>query len=478
MISKTIHPGTWFRDTPMARLLDVHSQGMERGQLLKIAASDFIMASDITPVKGHSFVHLISTGAGDWYGANNNADFFNEKEGSYSYPEPAEGVPATVMLDGGLCKYHHTFMKFGGVYEEHNNSKRGAEPKGSIALECVNPAMHRGELIIELDNDVWASDLHKLANNEPVFFSMGCGVPFDRCSICGNQAATRKSYCDHLRFNKLGLSKTGHQVFAINDKPHFHDISKVKTPADRIAFALRKVASEGTVLDIGEDGGLWVPVRLVEKIGNQTEVARASLLEKLSEMNKRIVVQGMSPEESDLSESFDSPEIDDETVKALQGFPLEDVLNALKSRDIMLPPKAMIRVAVKKPAEQIEGLDELPCACKDVFSQIKEGSAGDIIGDASYIPLFPKVWTRLEEIADKLAADFSLKDDAVQRRLMTSAIRGGRSLGKRAGLLVSTTPGAESRYLAREYANYQLSLLAGTSPAYAHRVVVHNQVTR
>ena len=46
--------------------------------------------------------------------------------------------------------------------------------------------------------------------------------------------------------------------------------------------------------------------------------------------------------------------------------------------------------------------------------------------------------------------------------------------------LVEPTVNAESEILAREYAKYQISFLAGVDGAdkYAHRVAVHNQTVR
>ncbi len=70
----------------------------------------------------------------------------------------------------------------------------------------------------------------------------------------------------------LTLDKTGRQICAINDKPHFHDISEVPKPAERIAFGLRKVASDGAVLTEEEEQrvNIWLPLSVMNKIASFT----------------------------------------------------------------------------------------------------------------------------------------------------------------------------------------------------------------
>jgi len=265
MISKRITPEAWFQDHPTTSLINVHSKGVETHGLDKTASKDYINSLGIVPEHGYSFVHLITMGGGERYGANSNADYFNKSACEVTFPEPIG--PKTMMLDGGLDKYHGTFLKYGGVYREHRNSKKGAKPKGEIIASYVNPEMHRGELVVKLANDEWADDLNKLANDEPITFSMGAGVKYDVCSICGNKAPTRKDYCHHMKHQKLATMDDGHQVFVYNDAPHLHDISRVRIPADRIAYGLSKVASTVTVDTYVKDEDLYLPMEIIQEIG-------------------------------------------------------------------------------------------------------------------------------------------------------------------------------------------------------------------
>lgn len=474
MIPKRIHPGLSFHDIPTAHLLKVHSKGVDFGQMQKIAASDYVMHAEIKPEKDKSYVHLITTGAGEFYGPNNNADWFNKSASRFHFPKPQPGGKKFKDLKGGLEKYHGTFTKYASVYREHNNKNKGGTPQGEVVMEAYNPAMNRGELIVKLANDNWHDDLEKLANNEPIYFSMGCGVPYDTCSICGNEAPTRNNYCEHLKYNKLGMDKEGNQVFAINDQPHFHDISRVRVPADRIAFGLRKVASSAVEVPYEEDiTDLYLPVSVIEKIGAQSEITRAKALEKLSAIEKKIIAKGMTPEESTITEAFNKNEAPEEIVKKMQEIPLDSLLSSLSDAKVMLPPKTFIRVVMKKPEGEIPGLQEMPCALKHVFSDLQGDE--DILRDGSYEPV-GGFSSSADEVAKDLAGTLSLDDEPIQKRIIVISVKGDKPIDKAANLAVSSTISKEAKLLAKEYAKYQLSFLTSTgSNKYAHLAVLSNQ---
>jgi hypothetical protein len=103
VIKKRINPVAWFNDRPTAHLLQVHSRGVDRGHMQKFA-SEYMWNADIKPVPGHSFVHLISVASGEYYGPNNNADWFNKTAGEFTCSNGK-----TIQLDGGLDKYHDAY---------------------------------------------------------------------------------------------------------------------------------------------------------------------------------------------------------------------------------------------------------------------------------------------------------------------------------------------------------------------------------
>jgi hypothetical protein len=473
MIPKRIVSSGWFGDRSMTTLLDVHSRGFDKSQMQKIAADDFVFTIDIKPEKGHSFLHVVTTGAGEWYGPNNNGDWFNKTASEF---RGANG--RTIQLAGGLEEHHNSFMKHGAVYRQHNNSKKGGKPQGQIIAETVNPAMHRGELIIKVANDLWHDDLEKLASGDLIWWSMGCGVPYDICSICLNKAPTRQNYCEHARYNMCGIDKEGHMTFVANDWPLFHDLSEVgNNPADRIAGTLQKVAEEARGMPfVQEDvSRLWVPLAVVNKIASRTEQNRINLLTKLAEIEKRIKVEGMTPAENDLASGFEEGNADEIEAKC-GNLPLDQLISVLNSEKMMLPPKGFIRIVMKRPLEEIAGVEDLPDAIKDIFSQLQEDGTEEILDDGSYEPSLHQparsVASPVKELSDRL----SLEDEPVRKRIVIIAIRGGKpEEQKTAARRTAISP--EAKVLAKEYAKYQLSFLAasGSDEQLLHTVAIHNQ---
>lgn len=267
---------------PSSRLVEVHSRGVDKGWMKKQAAMFTKEVAELRPEKGYSYIHLISLGAGESVGSNRNGDYFNEKSAEFELPEPKNGKKL-IKLAGGLQEYHKMFKK-GHVFANHNND----DPKksiGEIVAETYNEPMRRGELIIKVAHGpVWDKDLEKLANGDPLSFSMACRVPFDICSICGNQARTRQDYCSHLSDNMTMITKEGHQVFAINDRPDFFDISKVFRPADRTAWSLRKVASaKPSGVELAESYGLIDTVSDIK-----VDQTKQAIADKFAEMEKQI----------------------------------------------------------------------------------------------------------------------------------------------------------------------------------------------
>lgn len=475
MIPKRVMSGGWFGDRATTTLLNVFSRGLDRQQLQKVAAAEYIFAVDIKPVPNFSFLHIITTGAGESYGANNNGDYFNKCAREF---RGANG--RTIQLDGGLEKFHNTFMKYGAVYRQHFNSKKGGNPQGEIIAEAFNPVMNRGELIVKVANDPWHDDLEKLASGDLIWWSMGCGVPYDICTICLNKAPTRNQYCEHARYNMNGLDKQGNAIAVINDQPHFHDISEVgNNPADRIAGTLEKVAAmqNGTAFGKEDVSRLWVPLSVMNKIGSRTEKDRLELLNKLAKIEKRIKMEGMTPAEQDLSEGFE--EGDTDAIEAKCGkIPLDQLMSALNSSKMMLPPKAFVRIIMKSPQKEIAGEKDLPDALKDIFSYLQEnGDAEEILDDGSYEPSQHEPARSVSSPVKELSSRLSLEAEPVRKRVVVIAIRGGKRPAEQKTAARRTAVTPEARVLAKEYAKYQLSFLAaaGSDEQLLHTVAIHNQ---
>lgn len=169
-------------------------------------------------------IHLIAMGNSEQYGFNRNGDWFS---------------------GNALEKRAHTFVTNGHVFREHRNK----DPKkaiGQVKWAGYDPkGMQRVELIVHIDKDKAAEEYEMAKKGSALNFSMSCRVPNDRCSVCDNKAKNVGAYCDHLKYN-MGQYMDGFNkyAFAYNDEPTFFDISRVKTPADRIARHLEYMFHE------------------------------------------------------------------------------------------------------------------------------------------------------------------------------------------------------------------------------------------
>jgi len=257
---KHIDVGSWDFGMKTAEVIPVSSRGLTASdsnsfftkrasasaEVFREVLGKLKLAKDEIPV------HLIALGSSEKYGANKNADAFDEDT---------------------LIKRHHTFVKNASVYRDHKN-KDINKSYGKVAASDFNADMGRVELLVTLNGGKEAAekngglivpddDIQSIENGKDIPFSMGCRVARDFCSSCGNGAKTAKDYCEAhecidkkgiQRFGcKHGLGKTAEDGFVqYVDNPDctFIDISRVSSPADRTAYgAIAKYASEvGAVL--------------------------------------------------------------------------------------------------------------------------------------------------------------------------------------------------------------------------------------
>lgn len=385
MISKILMSG--YNDSgnfPPAEIIPQFSKGLDR-DILKKRASIFDSDYDKFERKpGVTYIHLISCAAGEHYGPNSRADFYNGDSYVHEYPQPKKGAACTRVLDGGLNKYHNeTFMKEGGVYTEHYSSRDGAKPQGYIVAAKVNPVMHRGELIIGVKDKSWEDDLQKLSKGIPLKFSIGADVASDNCSICNHVAHTEDEHCDHYKNHRGEILEDGSQCYVISDKCVFHDISRVKTPAEKIAFSIRKVASH-------DDLALWTPpppnVRSARYfLKTSTAQERLATLDKLAKIEKRILAEAKAGTlDSRLVEAFRTRRLKKqangsgkEELDRFMRFANEDqVLAGLRENKRVLSPEEFIDLMI--PSDLRESCH---ICCDDVRTKLP-GLFSDILHSA------------------------------------------------------------------------------------------------
>lgn len=266
----------------LLRAVDRNGEAMtsliEYDRGVKSASSDLVskqLLEEYRPKDDHTAcIHLIAMGNSDQYGFNRNGDYF-----------------AGDVLE----KRAHTFVDNGYVFREHKN-KDPQKAIGRVKWAGYDPkGMQRVELIIHIDKDKAAEEYEMAKKGSALNFSMSCRVPHDRCSICGNEAKTVKNYCNHLRFQMgqydSGMSK---YAFAYNDEPTFFEISRVKTPADRIArhleYAFVRDEDMRKAASFGQTPPMVPSVLLAEQEGinlDVLEIPEMNLIEKMADAEEK-----------------------------------------------------------------------------------------------------------------------------------------------------------------------------------------------
>jgi hypothetical protein len=464
MLNKVVHPHNFSMDCPVSVIVDTFSKGIDKGWMSKRAAMFDDVKSDFKAEKGKTLVHLITTGAGETYGTNNNGDYFNKCAYEWTFPHPERGMSKKAMLDGGLEKYHKTFMERGYVYKHHQNNKDPKFASGMIKCEAYNPKMQRGELIVALDNDKWADELEKMSREDPVFWSIGCCVPTDACSECGHRRKTKDESCSHIRDNLLQMTKQGNQIFALNDKPMFHDISGVFRPADKIAFSLRvldKAASEGTTIssiELAEQEGFYMPVSYTDKYVNGRNFNRFSTLKKLAAMEEEIekatVLSSIGMTKVAFSIGSGFGKIDPKTVSTM-AMNIDASLGELNKSSMALPLETFFKVAMGNRYSEVEA--EMPAVRSQMPALFREVLASsdldEFLSDGTYEGK-PCLLRNVKEEIGKLAESHSLAPERVRNRIITASLypSGYETVGS-----IQKVASGTANVLAREYGKYLLS---------------------
>jgi hypothetical protein len=393
---------------------------------------------------------------------------------TWEFPKPAKGIEKVAKLKGGLKEYHCTYMKYGGVYRHHRNSRK-TDPKtgkpfekqGEIVAERYNEPMHRGELILKLPDTKWGDVIEKLAEGNPVCWSMGSAVPVDICSNCGHASRSRKEYCDCLRYSLNKIAEDGSVTFALNDETYYHDISEVGTnPAMKIAYTLEKVASGNNVPRKPEFelAGLWLPTAVANQMLSRKAASKYTLLTKLAEEEK----EEKDTDGDDAFKREDSEEND--IADKLKDIPLDELTSATAKEHMMLPPRSFALIVINSSKNPVTDGDKVvnavPSKLQDIFSKILSSpeDTEDVLEDGHYCPncSFPDPSTS-RKVKD-LKGDLSLNPEHVRRRIIIKVDKGDKpetEVDKEAEAL-SATEDRMAEVIAKEYAKYQLALLAST----------------
>jgi hypothetical protein len=429
----------------------------------KRAASELVrVAKSLRPDPDNAFLHLISLGAQEAYGCNRNGDGFNEKRGKYEL-----GNGKYYDMSDGLVKFHGTFTKHAHVFQHHKNN----DPKhaiGSVYAEFYNPLMKRGELIVKvpLKKFGWDAEIHKLAQGKDIPFSMACKVAYDVCTDCGNKSPSREKYCDHLKNHITSVTKTGHQIFAINDEPTFFDISKVVRPADRIAYSLYKAAHVHTVggAELAEQMGLRLPPGMV-MVSTKVANAKLDMARKLAAIEKQIgaVACGRDALEpiKGLLSAAPCGSIPSDAIESMQGADLNAVMRVLADAKICLPLRDFLQLVLGEKFDAVAGgIPAVEEMLPGVFNRLMDdGSIEECASDSAYDPMPTAIPQGVKEAIGKLVGEHSLASGPACRRMTVTIIRGvsPRRPEPMTTSKSASAVSASAAHVAREYAKYQLS---------------------
>lgn len=367
MLYKTINPAQDYNlDIPASVLLPEFSKGFDKNTLHKQASCFENFYDKFERKPKHSYIHLISVAAGDYYGPNSRADFYNGDSYKHDFPHPEDNKKTFVILDGGIKKYHSTFDEHGKCYTEHVNRRHKAEPQGYIVASAYNEPMKRGELIIGVETEKWADDIERLSNGTPMKFSIGMAAPHDICSICGREAHTEDEHCEHYKRMPGAVLEDGNAVYVISDKGLYHDISRVKVPAERIAFSLKKIASADTLVDLSPKAINPEGLKLFMKTASAEK--RLSILTKLAALEKRIKAVGDKLVDKKLLKAFGQEKTasDLDSAENLNKFLSyaneKEILGGLNQCKCVLSPKEFIKVFAPSEFCNIDFDKEFSCS--------------------------------------------------------------------------------------------------------------------
>lgn len=422
-------------------------------KLVKKASETFDLSSDsLRPPPGYVGIHTIALGDWEHYGMNRNGDAFTKD---------------------ACQKYHHTFVKHGHVFRNHDNK----DPKnaiGKIAASTYNEPMGRIELIIWADEKKAAPELHKLAEDGTASFSMACKIFEDECTYCHarRRNASDPRMCDHVRYDLGKIASDGTAFGTFNPEPTWFDESFVRRPADRIAWDLGKVASFGggnepSSEEYAKMAGIFVP----ESVYADTVpgyAAKSRIFRKLAEFEQayfHCAEAGVKTAADNLYWSLSkaaSTDISPAFLETIRELPCSGFLKAAAEAGVVFSAPVFFKYAFGRDFGKAAGemSDVLNIAKNGLFTKLlKEGKLREVCstqyfdaGDAS-LQLSHKVESQLKRA-------FAVTEPHASDRAV-SHIASGYPIGEISYVKFASEESPAALALAAGYAAYAVSALHG-----------------
>lgn len=439
------------------------------------AFSDKLIRTHI-PDDDHFGIHLIAMGCGEDYGFNKNGDWWTR-----------DGL---VHESGNYGT--HTFVKNGAYYLEHNN--RGPEvARGKIKAAAYNFPMQRSELIV-WGNKRKAEDDYQLAKaGKTLTFSMSARVPDDECSCCGHRAKKSKDYCRHLKLSMTQwLPSFSKFAYAINHKPNFFDISRVKNPADRIAHYLQYIVSDEDMAKAASANGsdflfsdvqarlLGVNLPEEVRLGCSTP-ARQAILEKLAAAERYHSHVIDRPDQVAKDQkfwfakqaapfAFDPFAVTDEHIQAMRKLDPDVLFGHLAKRAAVLPfltffayvNGSSVKEASEDPIFQRAQMDYLPGMFTHALSMSSDHSIEELFTAAPSVKIAAcNAEDPIDKIMDEVADKTTVEEPQVKVRIMRicSGMSEPCGTGIKTASELSHEQAAKAQAMAHAYAMYKVALV-------------------
>jgi len=324
--------------------VSVHAQTLSKTASACYTPDSLVQVmAKLTPRPEGRYILLNALGAYEYWGVNMNGDAF--PEWSLKGEPPPKSVQDIIELKvlpkiptfvTPTGRYgHKTFVDFAKVYVGHANTDP-TKSIGDVIASDYNEKMRRVELIVFVYKDRNPELIQKIDSGEPVPFSMGAKLSFDVCSVCLNIARTRGEYCEHLTNLLRQTLPDGRKVFSYNFFPRFFDISYVRVPADRSAWALRKVASVA-------DSVAVLPAKryfdkLSELIKEEPAAAKSLGTTPINPELVRLITDKANAE-------YTSCEEDPALLEAVKNHKLSKVLATLTAMGVLLRPAEVVKLS-------------------------------------------------------------------------------------------------------------------------------------
>lgn len=306
--------------------------------------------------------------------------------------------------------------------------------------------MRRIELIIGLDKKACSDILHEQEKVGHTNWSMASKQAYDICTWCDHKAYTDVDRCSHIP-DKLGeMNKEGQICGMDNPDPRWFEISYVKRPADRIGMSLQKAAGVFTPLLPRDYLEIYSDFSMPgEQLVSKHAADKRAILEKLSELEKRIEAESLATKLKGLTST---EKIAAHTLDAIRTMNPFEFLKLAADKGIILSPDNFFSYVFAnriKEAHVLAAKNQL----HNIF-QTLEKDAGDIVNDETF-NISNRQFAPISHTINKMASDYSLFRPFVESRI-------GKQIK-----VAEVDPNAQadplSSELAKQYVNYKLATL-------------------